>query len=248
MKSFRFLNPDEVEVRPNKTTDKTIQLLLYQDARCAMNILDSTLGPMAWQREYYEAGGLLFCKIGIYDSEKNQWIWKGDTGSKSNIEEDKGLASDAFKRAAVAWGIGRELYTTPRIIIDLSEKDFFNGKVCQTFHVGEMEVNEGVITKLTILDKWDKVRFSFTSNKEESTIVETKEPASVASNNEAIKEFCSSMKGNEGIDIRQLKKFYTLYTGPSKKDPSKSVAECFPKIKPQALWEKWLEKSSNKAA
>ena len=138
---FRNLRPDEVEVRPAEAKDgRKATLLLYQDARCAMNILDSMLGPMAWQREYYEAAGLLFCKIGIYDSDSNQWLWKSDTGSKSNIEEDKGLASDAFKRAAVAWGIGRELYTAPRITIDLTEKDLFNGKLCQSFHVGNMEV------------------------------------------------------------------------------------------------------------
>lgn len=248
MKSFRFLNPDEVEVRPITTTDKNAQLLLYQDARCAMNILDSTLGPTAWQREYYEAAGLLFCKIGIYDSESNQWLWKSDTGSKSNIEEDKGLASDAFKRAAVAWGIGRELYTAPRITIALTEKDRFNGKLCQSFHVGKMDVKDGVITSLTILDKWDKVRFIYPSNKEVTPIPTTNENHCPRSNNEIVKEFCSTMKNNEGVDIGQLKKFYSFYTGPSKKDPTKSIADAIFNFDPQARWEKWISNSNKKAA
>ena len=160
---FRPLQADEVEVKPIevKTEYKRVTLLLYQNARCTMNILDLTVGPNGWQKEYYEAGGLLFCKIGIFDQESQQWLWKADTGSKSNIEEDKGLASDAFKRAAVAWGIGRELYTAPRITIDLTDKDIFNNKLSQTFKVAKMSVTDGVITELVIVDRWENTRFVY---------------------------------------------------------------------------------------
>lgn len=251
--AFRSLGADEVDVRIAEAKDgRKATLLLYQDARCAMNILDSTLGPTAWQREYYEAAGLLFCKIGIFDSESHQWLWKSDTGSKSNIEEEKGLASDAFKRAAVAWGIGRELYTAPRISIDLTEKDLFNGRVCQSFHVGTMEVKDGVITSLTILDKWDKVRFTYSINGKEESIKQehtaTENSAIPSSNNEVVKAFCTMMKTKDGVDMRQLTKFYNFYTGPSEKDPSKSIAESFKTFDPQARWEKWISKSVNKAA
>lgn len=246
MEKFRFLKPEEVEVRPNMTTDKKAQLLLYQDARCAMNILDSTLGPMAWQREYYEAAGLLFCKIGIYDSETKQWLWKSDTGSKSNIEEDKGLASDSFKRAAVVWGIGRELYTAPRITIDLTEKDLFNGRLCQSFHVGVMDVEDGIIVSLTILDKWNKVRFSYTKD---GTSSSTTDGISIPkSNREKIREFCSSMKESESVNIEELKRFYFFYTGPSKKDPNKCIVDTFKTCDPQAMWDNWISKSTKKAA
>ena len=244
---FRNLRPDEVDVRPAEAKDgRKATLLLYQDARCAMNILDSMLGPMAWQREYYEAAGLLFCKIGIYDSESNQWLWKSDTGSKSNIEEDKGLASDAFKRAAVAWGIGRELYTAPRITIDLTEKDLFNGKLCQSFHVGKMEIKDGVITALTILDKWDKVRFSYT--KEQAPSSTSNEESTLLSNSEKLRAFCTSMKKTQGVSIAELKNFYTFYTSPSKKDHSKCIVDTFKTCNPQAMWDNWVSKSTNKAA
>lgn len=244
---FRNLRPDEVDVRPAEAKDgRKATLLLYQDARCAMNILDSMLGPMAWQREYYEAAGLLFCKIGIYDSESNQWLWKSDTGSKSNIEEEKGLASDAFKRAAVAWGIGRELYTAPRITIDLTEKDLFNGKLCQSFHVGKMEIKDGVITALTILDKWDKVRFSYT--KEQAPSSASNEQSTLLSNSEMLRAFCTSMKKTQGVSIEGLKNFYNFYTKPSKKDPSKSIVDTFKTCDPQAMWNNWISKSTNKAA
>ena len=48
---------------------------------------------------------------------KKQWIAKEDTGTESNTEKEKGLASDSFKRACFNWGIGRELYTAPFIYI-----------------------------------------------------------------------------------------------------------------------------------
>ena len=68
---------------------------------------------------FYEENGLLFCKVGILvdsvltDSNTHNWVWKSDTGSESNVEKQKGHASDAFKRACVSWGIGRFLYRLP---------------------------------------------------------------------------------------------------------------------------------------
>ena len=58
-------------------------------------------------------------QVSIWDNEKQQWISKEDTGTESNAEREKGLASDSFKRACVNWGIGRELYTSPEIRIFL---------------------------------------------------------------------------------------------------------------------------------
>tara|TARA_R100000900_G_scaffold114500_1_gene89488 strand:- start:1815 stop:2306 length:492 start_codon:yes stop_codon:yes gene_type:complete len=93
----------------------------YIDARDCMDILDKVCGPENWQSIFYEANGLLFCKVGICcDSKDNesevayhQWVWKSDTGSESKVEKDKGHVSDAFKRACVKWGIGRFLYRLP---------------------------------------------------------------------------------------------------------------------------------------
>ncbi len=93
----------------------------YIDARDCMDILDEVCGPENWQSIFYEANGLLFCKVGICcDSKDNesevayhQWVWKSDTGSESKVEKDKGHVSDAFKRACVEWGIGRFLYRLP---------------------------------------------------------------------------------------------------------------------------------------
>lgn len=108
---FRGLRPDEIEVRVGSVTAKGVSLLLYKDARCDMNILDEVYGPEGWQRKHEVINGNLYCGIGIWNKEINEWVWKWDCGTESFTEKEKGEASDAFKRAAFNIGIGRELYT-----------------------------------------------------------------------------------------------------------------------------------------
>lgn len=108
MNKFRCLRADEIECRVQQVKDNGLILLLYKDARCDMIILDETVGAMNWQREHRRDNAN--CVVSIWDSEKCQWIRKEDTGTESNTEAEKGLASDSFKRACVNWGIGRELY------------------------------------------------------------------------------------------------------------------------------------------
>lgn len=110
---FRKLKADEIECRIGQIKATGLTLLLYKDARCDMNVLDETVGPLNWKREHTRENRN--CIVSIYDAEKNEWVSKEDTGTESNTEADKGLASDSFKRACVNWGIGRELYTAPFI-------------------------------------------------------------------------------------------------------------------------------------
>ncbi len=93
----------------------------YIDARDVMNLLDEVCGAASWQSDFKNEGSQIFGGIGINvpvhpelptDKERH-WVWKWDTGSESNVEAEKGQASDAFKRAAVKWGIGRFLYDLP---------------------------------------------------------------------------------------------------------------------------------------
>lgn len=122
MDQFRLLNPDEIEVKVKKITDKGAALLLYKTARTDMDMLDETVGAENWDCAYSEIKGNLYCKIGIrfpdgMDGER--WVYKQDCGIESREDEEgnqkKGEASDAFKRAGFKWGIGRELYTAPFI-------------------------------------------------------------------------------------------------------------------------------------
>lgn len=117
---FRKLRADEIEVRVGSVKKDGATLLLYKDARCDMNILDETVGPMRWKREHTRDNAN--CIVSIWDKETEQWISKEDTGTESFTEREKGLASDSFKRACVNWGIGRELYTAPLIKIRCETK------------------------------------------------------------------------------------------------------------------------------
>ena len=112
---FRLLKANEISCRVNQINDKGLTLLLYKDARVDMDVLDETVGSMNWKKEYTRDNRN--CIVSIWDSEKEEWISKEDTGTESNNEAEKGLASDSFKRACVNWGIGRSLYTSPFIYI-----------------------------------------------------------------------------------------------------------------------------------
>lgn len=112
---FRDLYAEEIECRVAQANEYGVSLLLYKDARCDQNILDETVGAMNWMRSHTRDNAN--CIVSLWDEKKQQWISKEDTGTESNTEKEKGLASDSFKRACFNWGIGRELYTAPNIKI-----------------------------------------------------------------------------------------------------------------------------------
>jgi hypothetical protein len=125
---FRTLNADEIDVRVQQVNEgggkvKAI-LLLYKNARVDMDMLDEHFGCLGWQREHIFKDGKNYCKVSVYDRNNQRWVSKEDVGVESNTEETKGEASDAFKRACVNFGIGRELYTAPYINIELGTGEY----------------------------------------------------------------------------------------------------------------------------
>lgn len=84
------------------------ECVAYIDARQVMDLLDEVVGPQNWQDHYREVAGKVYCDLSIQVDD--EWITKSDCGTASHFEAEKGQASDAFKRAAVKWGIGRFLY------------------------------------------------------------------------------------------------------------------------------------------
>lgn len=155
MKEIPLLTANDVECRIKKITNEGAVLLLYKTARVDMRILDEVYGVMNWQRRHEVINGNLFCTISVWDSEKSQWVNKQDVGTESNAEAEKGQASDAFKRAGFAWGIGRELYDAPFIWI--------SGKVSKydRFHVTDIQYDreKQAFTRLTICDDKGKERY-----------------------------------------------------------------------------------------
>lgn len=136
---FRDLRADEIEVRVAQAKETGVSLLLYKDARCDQNILDETVGSMNWQRHHTRDNAN--CVVSLWDDKKEQWVSKEDTGTESNTEKEKGLASDSFKRACFNWGIGRELYTSPFIWVKAEQCTALrqNGQKWQCFDTFEVE-------------------------------------------------------------------------------------------------------------
>lgn len=94
----------------------------YITARSVQNRLDAVLGPENWWPKYTPWGAdSVYCEITLRLPDGRE-VTKGDIGACSSMAEkakagavdegddDKGGASDALKRAGVAWGVGRYLY------------------------------------------------------------------------------------------------------------------------------------------
>lgn len=161
------LSIEDIDFRVQSISKKGFcTILAYKDARVDMNRLDEVCG-VYWQDKYELIDGQLFCHIGIYDKEIQQWVWRSDVGTESFTEEVKGRASDAFKRAGFRWGIGRELYSYPRIQTMLLPNEFYidGQKVKQGFDFQlrewkwELKRNGDIIEYLTAHDEKGRLRY-----------------------------------------------------------------------------------------
>lgn len=195
MCKFRNLTADEIDVRVSQVFDNGFTLLLYKDARCDMNILDETVGSYNWQRTHSRDNAN--CTVSLWDKEKGQWISKEDTGTESNTEKEKGLASDSFKRACFNWGIGRELYTSPFIWVSDTSYIKLNKKtnkntVYERFAVKSIETSEDkVITSLEIADSKGIIVFSTkqkTAPKQEKKTIKANEDSIITLKSMGIRE------------------------------------------------------------
>lgn len=206
MLTFRTLGPRDVECRVARCTEKGAQLLIYKTARTDMDVLDKAVGPENWECSYEQIGGVLFCTISIKDGYGN-WVSKQDCGTPSNMEADKGNASDAFKRAGFKWGVGRELYTAPFIWIPSDRctvKKNNRGKwVCyDRFEVAEMGVEDGTITSLEIASNGRTVWKKAEDNREPLELREAKVELTNAINDYAQANGLNQKELYEGVRQR----------------------------------------------
>lgn len=122
-----------------KAGDKAMALA-YIDARDVMDRLDSVIGADGWQDRYEFAGPRTICYLSIKIGD--EWVTKADGAGDTAVEAEKGAISDAFKRAAVKWGIARYLYALPAPWVP-----------CET-----SEHNGKKLWKKWTADPWDFVR------------------------------------------------------------------------------------------
>ena len=179
MEEIRLLSKEDIEVRVAQilagNNKVRVKLFLYKNARVDMKILDELFTPMGWKRTHKLIGDRLYCSVEVYNPETKEWICKEDVGVESNTEAEKGQASDSFKRACVNWGIGRELYTAPRITVELNENEYTKDQnsrieVRAYFSVKSIgyDSKTRTITSLEIQDKFGNVRFSMDGSVQQS--------------------------------------------------------------------------------
>lgn len=116
--------PNEIEWRIGATnTNKTSGIALpYITNRAIMNRLDDIFGIFGWKNEFIIQDKAKICGISIKIGD--EWFTKYDGADDTNIEATKGGLSNAMKRAAVQWGIGRYLYKLPTMWVAIEQ----NGK------------------------------------------------------------------------------------------------------------------------
>lgn len=145
--------PSEVYWRVGATNkEKTKGMALaYIDARTVMERLDTVMGIANWQCRYPFAG---CCELWLYLCDiieerpvpvHEGWHWKANGAGETQVEAEKGQYSDAFKRAAVLWGIGRYLYELPSVWVDIDER----GRITE-------EAQGNLMDRLA---KWQQKRF-----------------------------------------------------------------------------------------
>lgn len=148
----------EVRFRIGPTGGGRGMVLSYIDSRLVMDRLDALCGPF-WKVEYesHPSSKGLLCTI--YIKIGGEWIGRSDgagvgrgtEGGEIGVAE-KGALTDALKRAAVAWGIGRELYAWPSQWVKISDGKYPKILECPTFPA-EIYTEEEI---KTAVEAWNK--------------------------------------------------------------------------------------------
>jgi hypothetical protein len=107
----------EVKFKPQVVKGNRALALAYVDVRAIMDRLDLALGVENWQDNYQLLpDNSVMCRLRLRIGDR--WITKCDVGSPSEQPDGgdrlKAAFSDALKRAAVKFGIGRYLYRLPQ--------------------------------------------------------------------------------------------------------------------------------------
>jgi hypothetical protein len=225
----RLLKAEEIEVRPAHKVGDKIAMLLYIDSRAVTKLLDEWVGNMNWQSEFHEVAGQIVGKLGIWDENKHIWVYKSDVGSESNIEAQKGLISDCYKRLLSRWGT-TELYSSPDLLLP---DDGYGNKGYKVAEIGYNDNRD--IIHLVIVNRFNKEVYRWDKGIAPQT--NTKAIESPKKDNIAIlKEFFDENKRNPNVNTMELAKFKDYY-----KD---KIGEWKGEFNPQRMYERWLAKTA----
>lgn len=134
-----------VELKPGATTqDKSRALALpYVDLRAYQDRLDEVVGPEGWSVEYRQLGKSLICRLTVLGVVRED---VGEPSADGSNPATEALAQ-AFKRACSAFGLGRYLYSLPKVWADYNaEKKVFKdpqGAARDIYRQGGIPVERG---------------------------------------------------------------------------------------------------------
>lgn len=113
----------EIEWRMQSQTKDGQKIIVvpYITNRCVMQRFDEQFGWAGWQNEIKEIEGGFLCTITAV-LPGGDIVRKTDGASRTSVEPVKGGISDAMKRCAVQFGLGRSLYDFPKVMIETTEK------------------------------------------------------------------------------------------------------------------------------
>lgn len=114
-------DPKDIKFKPQLVKNNRCLAMAFIDARLIQDRLDETVGVENWQDRYdFLPDGSVVCRLRL--KLGGRWITKTDVGSPSEQPDSgdrvKAAVSDALKRAAVKFGIGRYLYRLPATWVD----------------------------------------------------------------------------------------------------------------------------------
>lgn len=243
-KSVRNLKKEEILLRVDSVGEKTLILIPYVKHTTCAQILDETYGSNRWADKYEKLGDDTYCTVSIYD-ETAGWVSKSNVGTAGGFEVSKTVASDAFKRACVKWGIGRELYSLPEeLAIDTSLCNINPDRTCSDkFSVHQLVSREDAIEKIDIFnDTTGKRVYRYPSLKAEPKpsieLVGTKEEAEKKLASETVSEAKTSTDiSNEIVNDFEKSSDETEKAGEDKaeeavkEEPTADASEKKPTIK-----------------
>ena len=118
-------DPSEVHFKPAAVSGNRALAIAFVDARTIQDRLDQVLGVDGWQDDYEcLPDGSVVCRLRLRLG--GEWITKVDVGSPSEQPDGgdrlKAAFSDALKRVAVKFSVGRYLYRLPSQWVDYDPK------------------------------------------------------------------------------------------------------------------------------
>lgn len=121
--------PDRVEWKPQATSGDRALAIAYADARAYQDRLNEVAGN-DWSDEYkvLDGGAVVLCRLTVAG------VTRSDIGEASPSDRNTATSAlaQAFKRAAVKFGIGRYLYDLPKTWVDYdSQRKRFTDKAEQ---------------------------------------------------------------------------------------------------------------------